>query len=174
MAETLHPFDVYEDALELASKYEENFVELGRKLRYLLDHTPNLFKGVCKETTLSPRKAYYLARLAKQIEKLGIPDQALIDVGWTKVAAIGLDFTKANWRELLKHAKEHNVRDLKIIAQGGKPVPGTRCVLLYLKPAQYEKFAKAILANGGKANGPGLANTERALMAIVAKANDQE
>jgi hypothetical protein len=68
-------FDKYEDALELASKFEENFVELGRLLRFLQDHNPNLFKGVCKETGLSPRKAYYLASLARQIEKLAIPDK---------------------------------------------------------------------------------------------------
>src|SRR5271155_3212970 len=163
-------FDAYEDALELAFEFEENFVELGRKLRYLQDNNHNLFKGVCFKTVLAPRKAYYLARMARQIEKLGIPDQQLIDLGWTKVAAIGLHLTKANWRELLNLARRHTVRDLKIVAEGGRPVPGTRCVLLYLKPGQYEAFAKAILQHGGKAKGPGLKNTERALMNLIAKA----
>ncbi len=162
-------FDAYEDALELASKFEENFVELGRLMRYLQDHNHNLFKGVCAKTVLDPRKAYYLARMARQIERLGIPDQQLIDLGWTKVAAIGLHFTKANWRELIKLAQRHTVRDLKIIVQGGTPVPGTRCVLLYLKPQQYELFAKAILQHGGEAKGPGLKNTERALMTLIQK-----
>jgi hypothetical protein len=163
-------FDKYDKALELAAKFEQNFVELGRLLHYLQDHNPNLFKGVFTETALSRRKAYYLARLARQIEKLTIPDQLLIDVGWTKVAVIGLHLTKSNWKDLIKLAKQRTVRELKIIVEGGTPVPGTRCVLLYLKPRQYAIFAKAIVHNGGKENGVGLANKERALMNLIAKA----
>jgi len=163
-------FEAYEEAIDLASKYEENFLELGRKLRFLQDNNHNLFKGVCKETGLDPRKAYYLARMSRQIEKLGIPDQQLIDVGWTKVTVIGLHLGKANWKGLLKLAHEHSVRDMKILMQGGTPVPGTRCVLLYFKPLQYEVFAKAVLQHGGNLSGQGLTNTERALLNLIKKA----
>ncbi len=70
-------YKAYDDALELASKFEENFVELGRRLRLLQDNNQNLFKGVCAKTGLDLRKAYYLASMARQIDKLSIPDQQL-------------------------------------------------------------------------------------------------
>ena len=60
-------YKAYDDALELASKFEENFVELGRRLRLLQDNNQNLFKGVCAKTGLDLRKAYYLASMARQI-----------------------------------------------------------------------------------------------------------
>jgi hypothetical protein len=160
----------YEDALQLAFKMEDNFLALARKLRFLQDHNPNLFKEVCFKSGTDSRKAYYLTRISRQIEKLRIPDQQLIDVGWTKVEVIGPHLTKENWKQLVMLARENTVRNLKIVMEGGKPVPGTRCVLLYFKPRQYEVFAKAILQHGGHPNGQGLANTQRALLNLIKKA----
>ena len=81
-----------------------------------------------------------------------------------------MHLTKANWKELIKLAQQHTVRDLKIIMSGGTPIPDTRCVLLYFKPRQYDLFAKAVFQNGGIANGTGLKNKERALLKIIEKA----
>lgn len=163
-------YKAYDDAIELASKFEENFVELGRRLRLLQDNNQNLFKGVCAKTGLDLRKDYYLVSMARQIDKLPIPDEQLIAIGWTKASAIGMYLTKANWKELIKLAEQHTVRDLKIIMSGGKPIPNARCVLLYFKPRQYDLFAKAVLQHGGQASGSGLTNTVPALMKIIEKA----
>jgi hypothetical protein len=39
--------------------------------------------------------------------------------------------------------------------------------MLYLKPQDYARFAKAIVNHGGKAQGSGLLGKERALMRII-------
>ena len=161
--------EVYEDALELASKYEVNFVALGRCLLFLLEHSPNLFKGVCVEGDIGPRKAYYLASLARRVHKLGIPEARLIDIGWSKAEVISNKLTKSNWKAWFALAEQHSVHDLKIIMRGEKPTPGTRCVLLYFKPDQYERFSAAVVANGGASTGVGLSDMETAVMAILEK-----
>jgi hypothetical protein len=43
-------------------------------------------------------------------------------------------------------------------------------VVLFFKPRHYETFATAVLENGGKANGAGLLNKERALINVIEKA----
>jgi hypothetical protein len=53
--------------------------------------------------------------------------------------------------------------------QGGRPVPGTRRVLLYFKPREYEAFAGAIVKHGGAASGPCLTNKEQALLNLIQK-----
>lgn len=97
----------YEDALQLAFKMEDNFLALARKLRFLQHHNPNLFKEVCFKSGMESRKAHYLTRISRQIEKLRVPDQQLIDVGWTKVEVIGPHLTKENWKQLVKLAREN-------------------------------------------------------------------
>jgi hypothetical protein len=163
-------FEVFDEAVQLASSVEDNFLQLARRLRKLQDHNSNLFKGVCSQTGLGRRKAFYLAKIARQIEDLAIPDPQLAAIGWTKVEAIGKHLTKVNWQNLLALAHEHSVHDLKIVMKGGRPIPGTRCVLLYLKPSHYALFANAIVKHGGRIKGVGLAGKERALLALIEKA----
>jgi hypothetical protein len=45
------------------------------------------------------------------------------------------------------------------------------CVQLYLSPREYQQLEKAILKNGGKQKGGGLAGKEAAIMRIVRQTN---
>jgi hypothetical protein len=64
--------------------------------------------------------------------------------------------------------EQHNARELKLIMNGSRPTPGTRCVRLYLKPTQYDRYARATVAHGGKMVAGSLKDRERALMNIIA------
>lgn len=88
----------------------------------------------------------------------------------TDLIAPSPSLTKSNWKERLKLAQQHFVRDLKIMIEGGELLSDARRPALLLEPRRYDQFADAIWNDGGKANAPGLQNTERALLAIIRKA----
>ena len=131
---TIDQQDVFEKAIDLATKAEENFIELGQLLRQLQDQDRDLFRQVCEYSQLDLRKAYYLAGIDRQIGGLQIPSALLLKVGWTKVQIIGPHLDADNWPSLVAVAAERSAHELKVILAGKRPVDGTRCVLLYLKP----------------------------------------
>lgn len=162
--------DTFDEAVNLTVTFEDNFVKLGRLLRKLQVEDKELFHQLIEETGISRRKAYYFAAIARQFEGIAISDAELGGIGWTRAEILGPHVTRSNWRAMLKLAQEHSARNLRIAVNGGTPVEGTRCVLLYFKPHQYERFAKAVAAFGGKVVGETLKNRERALMNIIAAA----
>jgi hypothetical protein len=165
-----NPLDALEKIVDLATNAEQNFITLGRLLRQVKDADPNLFKAAIEQSGLSRRAAYYLVRVVKHFEGMPIEDAELAAIGWTRAEIIAPHLTIQNCKHLVAQASALTTRDLKITMAGGRPVPGTRAVVLYLKPTQYARFAKAIAAHGGKSIGGGLTNKERALMNLIAAA----
>jgi hypothetical protein len=162
--------DLFNEAVALSAKFKDNFVKLGRLLRKLQVEDHNLFKQFIEESGLGRRKAYYFAEIARRFEGLLINDAQFTAIGWTRAHIIGPHVTPRNLQELLALAEQHNARELKLIMEGGRPTPGTRCVLLYLKPTQYDRYARATVAHGGKMVGGSLKDCERALMNIIVAA----
>ena len=160
--------DTYSEAVALSAKPEDNFVKLGRLLRKLKVEDNDQFKQLIKESGLGRRKAYYLAEIARRFEGLPITDAQLTAIGWTRAHIIGPDVTPRSWQELLTLAEQHTARELKLVMKGDRPTPGTRCVLLYLKPTQYDRYARATVAHGGKLVAGSLKIRERALMNLIA------
>jgi hypothetical protein len=162
--------DTYNEAVALSAKFEDNFVKLGRLLRKLQVEDKGLFKQLIEESGLGRRKAYCLAEIARRFVGLPISDAQLTGIGWTFAHIIGPHVTPRNWQELLALPEQHNAREVKLIMNGGRPTPGTRCVRLYLKPTQYDRYARATVAHGGKMVAGSLKDRERALMNIIAAA----
>jgi hypothetical protein len=154
--------------MALAAKQENNFVQLGRLLRKLQDKDKELFKQLIEEAGLQKRVAYYLVEVARRFEGVPISDAELTAIGWTKAIIIGPHVTTKNCRKLMALAQKHSAHDLQTIMEGGTPIPDARRVTLSLKPTQFERFSKAILAHGGKLVNGGLKNKERALMNLIA------
>ena len=69
--------DLYDKAKALSGDVEDNFLELGRSLRQLLDRDPELFKEIVAKTNLGRRKAYYLVEVSRIFDPLPIPRSRL-------------------------------------------------------------------------------------------------
>jgi hypothetical protein len=90
-------------------------------------------------------------------------------IGWTKLALLAEHITSANSDQLLDLAETSTVRELTLLLRDELPVPGERCVVLYLGPVHYKTFENAVLAYGGKKVGRGLVDKEDALLKALNK-----
>ena len=123
-----------------------------------------------EQSGIGRRKAYYLLDLGKRLVDLGLPDNRLQKIGWTKLQVVGKHLTRRNAETLLGWAEECNAPQLAARVRGEAPSK-SRCVLLYFSPAQYRQFERAILTSGGKRSGRGLVGTEAAIMRMVRSIN---
>jgi len=142
----------------------DNFIEKGKYFRLAQDYDPEEFAQIAKLGGVSLRCAYHFAKIDRAFGDLAIDQGRLLGIGWTKLAVIADHVSTSNYEQLLELAETSTVRELARIVQSKLPVPGERCILLYLKPGQFAVFEKAILANGGKKAGKGLARKEAALI----------
>jgi len=162
---TLSKQETFDRAVRLAARFDDDFMELGRLLKRLQERDHELFKQVCGETHLDRRKAYYLVQIARRVEGLPIPRERLARIGWTKMQLVADQLMRQNWREMLELAEQHTARGLKAVLAGKRA--NERCVVLYLRPKDYQRFANALLKHGARPNGAGLLNKEQAVMALI-------
>jgi hypothetical protein len=163
--------ELYDRALALSPDVENQFLELGRSLRQLLDRDPGLFQQIVKKGRLGRRKAYYLVEVSRKFEPLPVPRSRLRKIGWTKLQLIGKHLDASNIDELLELAENNNSNELERILRGDKPLGGdAHCVLMYFSPKQYAELEAALLKNGGSRSGRGIVGKEKALINALRKA----
>jgi hypothetical protein len=162
---TLSKQETFDRAVRLAARFDDDFIELGRLLKRLHERDHELFKQVCEKTRLDRRKAYYLVQIARQVEGLPIPRERLARIGWTRMQLVADQLTRENWPQMLELAEQHTAHGLKAVLAGKRP--NERCVVLYLRPKDYQRFANAVMKHGARPNGSGLLNKEQALMALI-------
>ncbi len=161
---------IYKRTLELSADVEDNFLELGRALRQLLDRDPELFQQVVNQTNLGLRKAYYLVEVSRVFDPLPIPRARLRKIGWTKLQMIAKQVTLDNVEVLLELAEATTSKDLERQMRGGKPLGNAHCVLMYFSPKDYAELEDTLLKHGGVRSGRGIQNKEEALIAVLRKA----
>lgn len=152
----------------LAQRPRSEFAELAAALSGLQGLAPREFREVTKEIGISPRTAFYLARIWGSIENLKERDR-LLKLGWTKLSLIAPHLTAKNSREILTFAETHTVQECRLHLSEKPIKETTRCMLLRFSAKDYARFADGIVKNGGKKRGKGLVGTEKALMKILAK-----
>lgn len=153
------------DKVEFAADWAgDGFLLAARRLREIQDTKPEMFLAVAKYLGVRPRKAYDLARIDRTFDTLGVDGNRLAVIGWSKVRLLCDHITPDNAEDLLGLAELSTVRELKLYLKQEFPVPGTRTVLLYFEPAQYDVFEKALLAHGAIKVGRGLIDKEEALL----------
>lgn len=145
----------------------DSFLRMAKSLRELQDNHPELFLKAAELAGIGRRKAYALARVARQFE--GVSEQRLHLIGWTKLMIIGRYLTDANREHLLQLAEQNTAHDLEVVLQGETPVEDARIVRFYLAPADYKRLRAVLTKHGAVPNGNGLTNMEAAMMALVAK-----
>jgi len=162
------PKSLYAKAMKLCSSVDENFIDLSRTLRDLLDNHPDEFQKFISNSNLSRRKVYYLVEIDKAFRKLPIPRAKLLAIGWTKAHILAKHINQTNAAELMELAETSSVRELKELVTGGKRESAARCVLFYYSDKEYALLEKALLNNGASpGNARGLSNKEAALMRII-------
>ena len=162
--------DLYEKTMLMSKNVEDNFLDLGRYLRQLLDREPELFQEIIVKSDLGRRKAYYLVEVSRTFDPLPISRPRLKKLGWTKLQIIGKHVTKDNVEELVTLAENHSVKQLERLMQGDAPMKNAHCVLMYFTPKQYAELEAALLKNGGERSGRGIVGKEQALINALRKA----
>jgi hypothetical protein len=158
---------LYNKALELFAKVPDKFLDLGRVLRQLQGHDPDLFQKFVAKTGIGGRKAYYLVEISRTFEPLQVSRARLHDLGWTKVQLIGKHVTQDNVEELLKLAENTSANELERLLSGKKPLGNARCVLMYFSPKQYDELEDALVRHGGVRRGRGVEDKEEAMIKMV-------
>jgi hypothetical protein len=162
---------LYDKAMSLSKDVEDNFLELGKSLRRLQDHDPELFQKIVAKTNLGRRKAYYLVEVSRTFDPLTVPRAPLRKIGWTKLQLIGKHVTPNNLDALLQLAEESNAKELERLMRGEKPLGNAHCVLMYFSPKQYAQLEDAMVKHGGVRSGRGIQNKEEAMLSMVRRLN---
>ncbi|WP_266019674.1 hypothetical protein [Brucella intermedia] len=151
----------------LANLIGNNFLKLARELRDLKENAPDLFLKVAEMAGISSRKAYALARISRQFDELGVSEERLAFIGWTKLQIVGRHLNDENGEYLLDLAEQHTTHDLETILRGETPAGNAKVVQFYLTHEDYQLLRSVLLKHGALVNGNGLAHKEEALMAAI-------
>lgn len=156
--------DIYAKALVLSIDVEDNFFDLARMLRELLNRDPDLFKQVIDKSNLGVRKGYYLVSIAKHFGSLKFNRARLRRVGWTKLMLLGPQVTQDNVDELLTLAEQNNAAQLKLLMKGEQPRKNARVVNMYFTESEYAALEAVLIKNGARRIGRGVVDKEAALL----------
>jgi hypothetical protein len=153
-----------ESAAFWSGMVSQEFLSIAHHLATIQEYHPEQFRLVAKNLGIGVRKAYYLASISRKFELLAVEPKRLEKIGWTKLRIISDHVDLTNFKAVLELAEQSTAHELALIAKGKYPLPGTRCVILYLEPDQHDVFADALKANGAVQTANGLANKEEALI----------
>jgi hypothetical protein len=150
-------------------KIGENFLDMARVLRDMLDNDPEKFAKIRDTSPIGRRKIYYLIEIDKAFRKLPLSKSRVEKIGWTKAHILAKHINATNAKKMLEMAEQNTVHDMKTLLAGGK-VANHHVVLHYFKPKEFEAYKKALLANGATLNRQGgLSNKEQALINLIKK-----
>ena len=158
---------LYDKAMGLSNEVEDNFLELGKSLRQLMDRDPDLFQQFIRKSNLGRRKAYYLVEVSRIFDPLPIPRARLRKIGWTKLQLIARHVTPNNLDVLLQLAEDSAARQLERRMRGEKPLGNAHCVLMYFSPKDYAELEDVLVKHGGVRSGRGIQNKEEAVLRMV-------
>ena len=166
--------ELYGKAVDLSKDFDDNFLDLAKTLRQLLDRDPEKFRDVYTKSNLNRRKAYYLVEVSRAYDNLPVSRARLKKIGWTKLQIIGKHISKDNAMEMLDLAEQHTTKELESLMRGEKPSDNAHCVLMYFSPKQYEVLERVLLKNGGTRSGRGINDKEEALITALKKLEKTE
>lgn len=159
--------DLIDETIKLSLRYNDQFMPFARALRRVKETVPWHFERVIRDCHISPRKMYYLLEIEAAFAGLGIPDQRLHDIGWTRLAVIAKLVTKANVEDALRLAESKPTHKLKTLVRGVIPAEEQHCMLLRLTADQYRLLANTLIQFGAERTSRGMSGKEDALIALV-------
>ena len=156
-------------AIDLITRFDETFLELGALLRQVQGTNRKQFKQLLSLPGLGIRRAYYLIKIDRVFSPLQVPKVRLTAIGWTKLEIITAYLTPSNLEHLLLLAETNKATDLRRILRKGPSTPKGRSVLLDFTPSQYKTFVSQLLKHGAVKTGRQLLGKERALIKALLK-----
>lgn len=138
--------------------------EVAEYLTWIKEKKPDFLSFEAKKFGFGRRTTYYLLKVYERFETLGIDPNQLSKIGWTKLAILADYIDQANRKDLLRLAEKYTARELQGVLQGIEPVQGTRCVVFYLAPKDYETLESILVKHGAIKSGHGLVGKEPALI----------
>jgi len=159
--------ETYSSAMELAQKFEDNFVELASTLSKLKALDPKAFAEFRKLSGVGNRKAYYLVKIADVFHPLKVPKITMKALGWTKCMMLSDHINSNNKDKLVKFALDHTVKEIEAFVKGGDVANNAHSVLMYFNEQDYSELTDALVAHGAKRSGRGLVNKEEALISLL-------
>lgn len=169
MAKNGHPLTLaYELAVVSARAVDKSPLDLAEALFRLQQKAPERLKEFIASTGVSHRRAYYLIRVWAHFRGSGISKTSLAAVGWTKLEIIARCRPTGDLKDALKLAAGTTAKKLPALLKGQTSgAKQTRCMTLYFTPSQYAIFAPILEAHGATPKGKGLANKEKAIIAMI-------
>lgn len=158
---------LYDKAIGLAPDLDDNFLELSRALRQLLERDADLFKKAIGKSKIGVRKAYYLVNISRAFDPLKVSRARLRALGWTKLQALVPYVDEGNVEELVEIAENNTATRLRAILKGEKPPKDSHCLLMYFSARDFQIVADALAKFGGVVAGRGIQNKEKALLALI-------
>lgn len=151
-------------------KIGDNFLEVARTLRDMLDTSPEDFQKFISKSSLGRRKIYYLVEIDRAFRKLNVSKARVGKIGWTKANLLAKHINATNAKQLLEMAEQNSAHNLKIMLAGGKKKDNLHAVLHYMDDDSYAIYEKALLKMGAQ-KGPngGLSGKEEALLKLIKK-----
>lgn len=143
----------------------DNFMQVARRLRQVLDSRPDEFLAVIEQLGVSKRTAYYLAEIDQAFAGLNVDHRRLNRIGWTKLRLLSHRIDARNCEKLLTLAESNSSYNLARLMNDEQFDPGAKvhAVLLYLDEDQYEVFRAVLQAHGANVTSSGISEKERAL-----------
>ncbi len=131
--------DTFNAAVEHANDIHKHWFSLGTSLSILRAEGIDLFRRLLEESKLSRKDAERLIRLNRLLSCLSDEDQIrLKKVGWSKLKEIIGHANNLNIRDLLEFAEAHTSSEIRRNFRKIPYAPGSRTVMLYLEPEEYE------------------------------------
>lgn len=165
--------DLYDKAMSMSSVSDENYIDLARTLRNLLEVDPAAFQKFYEKSKVDRRKAYYLVAIDKAFRKLGIPKARLARLGWTKANHLAKHITPQNADELIKKAEELTTRQLARYLHGDNVLANAHTVTFYFTPKDFKEMESILLKYGATPSSRNAQSREKALMKALKDRRDK-
>jgi hypothetical protein len=128
---------LYNQALSMSHDIENTFLDLGKILRHLLDHEPELFHKIAGQPKIGRRRAYNLVQINRVFDQPQVSRARLKKLGWTRLSQIAKQMNQDNIEELLSLAEKESTKQLETQTGGAAPINNANCVLKYFSPKDY-------------------------------------
>ena len=147
------------------SDERNDFLTIGEYIWRAHNELDEPMETIADRMGMGIRKAYYLAEVFDCFDRLPVPRDRLLSVGWKKLQMLSDIIDQDNFDELIELAAKNPVHRIKDVLDGVQYAGRKHALVLNFTDEQYNLFKDILLAHGAKpgARGRGLKDKEKAI-----------